>query len=285
MNINEINNPYEFYDLLLTKFNKFPGTCAFIQGLAYSLCNDPSQYKQEPLLAFLEENGKDKIAIFMTEPWPIVLYSEKNVSETEIEFICDFLIEKKLKIPAINAPITLSELFSEIWCKKNHCSKEKNIEMILYCLEEIKSIESTTGFLQIADSSMKNILIEWSEKFNQDLRLHMEKSYIEHHVDFVIKNKHAFVWIDNKVPVSMTFYERPFDQGVFIGYVYTPPQYRRKGYATNCVYQVSKNYLEKKYSFCSLFTDKKNPTTNDIYQRIGYQPITEYVNYNFLYDK
>ena len=283
MKLNEINDPLQFYKFLLKKYNNYPRKSAFIQGLAYSLYQDPHQYEHKPLLATVEENGEERITIFMTPPWPIILYSEHDVTENEVEFICDYLIKKKLKVNGVNAEAHLSEIFSDLWCKKNNCVKEKNIEMILYYLEKTKPINHSNGYLKIADISNRHLLIDWSIKFNRDLRLNMEKSYIEHHVDFVIRNNQAFVWIDNETPVSMVFYERPFTQGVFIGYVYTPAEQRKKGYATNCVYHASNHCLKSKFSFCSLFTDKENSTTNDIYQQIGYKPCAEYLYYNFTY--
>ena len=120
-------------------------------------------------------------------------------------------------------------------------------------------------------------------KFNESMQLDMKNSYIEHHVYNVLQTKNAFVWIDDNKPVCMVFGERPFEKGIFIGYVYTPPHLRNKGYATNCVSHVSRYYLEHGYEFCSLFTDKTNPTTNEIYQKIGYQPIENYLYYEFNY--
>jgi hypothetical protein len=33
--------------------------------------------------------------------------------------------------------------------------------------------------------------------------------------------------------------------------------------------------LEKGYSFCCLYTDLANPTSNSIYQKIGYRPVAD----------
>lgn len=64
-------------------------------------------------------------------------------------------------------------------------------------------------------------------------------------------------------------------RGVRITCVYTPPQFRRRGYASNLVAHLSQQLLDEGRSFCFLNTDLANPTSNSIYQKIGYQPTSD----------
>lgn len=48
-----------------------------------------------------------------------------------------------------------------------------------------------------------------------------------------------------------------------------------KGYASNMVAQVSKSILESGKEFCVLYADAANPTSNRIYQDIGYEIVAE----------
>ena len=74
----------------------------------------------------------------------------------------------------------------------------------------------------------------------------------------------------------------PTTSGIWIGPVYTPPAERNKGYATSLVARMSQQALDGGRKFCALFTDLSNPTSNAIYQRIGYRPICRYALYGFL---
>jgi len=40
--------------------------------------------------------------------------------------------------------------------------------------------------------------------------------------------------------------------------------------------------LDAGYHFCTLFTDLANPTSNHIYQAIGYQPVCDTDEYDYL---
>ncbi len=64
--------------------------------------------------------------------------------------------------------------------------------------------------------------------------------------------------------------------------VYTPPEHRQKGYATSCVAALSQNLLDSGCKYCFLFTDLANPTSNHIYHKIGYRPVSNWSNYSFV---
>jgi predicted GNAT family acetyltransferase len=68
---------------------------------------------------------------------------------------------------------------------------------------------------------------------------------------------------------------------VRIGPVYTPPEQRRRGYAGACVGALSQLLLAEGRDFCVLYTDTSNPTSNHVYQMLGYQPIMEASVYTF----
>jgi predicted GNAT family acetyltransferase len=67
-----------------------------------------------------------------------------------------------------------------------------------------------------------------------------------------------------------------------IGYVYSPPEWRGRGYATACVARVSQRVLDSGLQFCFLYTDLSNPTSNSIYRRLGYRPVYDVVAIGFL---
>ena len=57
--------------------------------------------------------------------------------------------------------------------------------------------------------------------------------------------------------------------------MYTPPELRGRGYATALVAQLSSQLLAEGRRFCFLYTDLANPTSNAIYERIGYVRVCE----------
>jgi predicted GNAT family acetyltransferase len=74
---------------------------------------------------------------------------------------------------------------------------------------------------------------------------------------------------------------RPTAHGIAVGMVYTPPEFRGRGYATSCVAQLSQQLLASGFEFCALYTDLANPISNHIYARIGYRPVADGIMYRF----
>jgi len=74
---------------------------------------------------------------------------------------------------------------------------------------------------------------------------------------------------------------RPTTNGTCINLVYTPPELRGRGYASACVAALSQRLLDSGYMFCCLFTDLSNPTSNHLYQRLGYTPVADFNEFVF----
>jgi GNAT superfamily N-acetyltransferase len=62
--------------------------------------------------------------------------------------------------------------------------------------------------------------------------------------------------------------------------VYTPPEYRRRGFASAVTAHVTRRLIEVG-ARVMLFTDAANPTSNSIYQAIGYRLVDELVEMRF----
>ena len=69
--------------------------------------------------------------------------------------------------------------------------------------------------------------------------------------------------------------------GIRINMVYTPPELRRRGCASACVGALSQAMLDAGRRFCFLYTDLANPTSNHIYQELGYRPVADADTYDF----
>ena len=66
-----------------------------------------------------------------------------------------------------------------------------------------------------------------------------------------------------------------------IGPVYTPPADRGRGYASNLVAATSQDVLDRGRRFCFLFTNVANPTSNKIYQALGYAVVCDVEQVHF----
>ena len=87
-----------------------------------------------------------------------------------------------------------------------------------------------------------------------------------------------WLWEDaDGVPVHLTAANLPANGVNRIGPVYTPVEHRGRGYASRAVAEVSRQLLDRGLR-CCLFTDQANPTSNKIYEAIGYRPVVDMVS-------
>lgn len=80
----------------------------------------------------------------------------------------------------------------------------------------------------------------------------------------------TYFWIRDTMPVCMAAQARPTANGLAINGVFTPAEHHCRGYASALVGAVSQMSLDSGKKFCTLYTDLDNPTSNSIYQKIGY---------------
>jgi len=66
-----------------------------------------------------------------------------------------------------------------------------------------------------------------------------------------------------------------------LGPVYTPPEHRRHGYASALTAAACRRALDSGARHLVLFTDLANPTSNEIYQRVGFRPVEDRLRVTF----
>jgi predicted GNAT family acetyltransferase len=93
-----------------------------------------------------------------------------------------------------------------------------------------------------------------------------------------IEGGRVFLWVDpDQTPVHVTAATMPTFGVSRIGPVYTPRAHRGRGVASRAVYEVSRLLIDSGERAC-LFTDQANPTSNRIYESLGYERLVDMAN-------
>ncbi|MEU7702572.1 GNAT family N-acetyltransferase [Streptomyces sp. NPDC039028] len=82
-------------------------------------------------------------------------------------------------------------------------------------------------------------------------------------------------------PVSMAAVSRTIEGQARVHLVYTPPAERGNGYAAGATDAVGRVAAARDATRILLFTDLSNPTSNALYQRLGYRPVTDHLGVEF----
>jgi predicted GNAT family acetyltransferase len=130
-----------------------------------------------------------------------------------------------------------------------------------------------SGQLRVAEEADRPIIAQWARAFRSGADPHNPADPDED-ARRRINGRSVFVSDDGR-PVSMAAWGGRTGRGVRVNFVYTPPEHRGRGVASACVADLTQHLLTEGHAFCCLFTDLANPTSNRIYQRIGYQPVCD----------
>lgn len=84
----------------------------------------------------------------------------------------------------------------------------------------------------------------------------------------------CWLWTVDGVPVSFANRHRVVDGVSRIGPVYTPPGLRGRGYGSAATAAAARHILDEGAVPC-LYTDLANPTSNKIYQALGFYPVLD----------
>ena len=171
------------------------------------------------------------------------------------------------------------EAFVQVWQTLTGQSYQREVELRIYQLERVEPVAPASGYLRLATEDDRPLLLRWFTAFNFEIDGVVNEE-IKRRVDVELKRQSTYLWEDG-VPVSMAGGRQFSPTAARIAPVYTPPEYRRKGYATACVAALSQKLLDQGCDRCFLFTDLANPTSNRIYQQVGYRPICDWHEYSF----
>jgi predicted GNAT family acetyltransferase len=88
------------------------------------------------------------------------------------------------------------------------------------------------------------------------------------------------LWVVDEQPVSMAYASVANGAVTRISGVWTPPVLRGNGYASAVVAALSNDRMDRG-EHCMLYTDLANPTSNAIYQALGYRRVGDSVTIRF----
>lgn len=148
----------------------------------------------------------------------------------------------------------------------------------LYVLGRLALAEGVPGSLRRADQSERDLVITWWTEFQTETGLPAED--VSPGVDQAMSAGRLFVWDDGGAR-CVARATTPLGGISRIGAVYTPPTFRRRGYAAACVGAISQWVSDEEQANCILYTQLANPTSNAVYQRLGFVAVSELLAYRF----
>lgn len=252
-----------------------------ILGIAGTLRDHPAVYQDPPYLAIVRDPGAVRLVALRTPPWNLVL--SECATLDAVGLVVDDLVGGA-KLPGVLGPTETAGAFAQRWSAATGCRAVIDVAERIFRLSRVIPPSPPDGMWRLASGGDRRLIGDWllafsaealpSEPRPQDLY-----AVVDRWVERV--GRTMYLWEADGRVVSMVGVSSPTPHGIRVGPVYTPPNERGRGYASALTAAASQDQLDAGRAFCFLFTDLANPTSNHIYQEIGYEPVSDVNMYRF----
>lgn len=244
-------------------------------GLVLGLLASPPATTTAPPTWVSVDAPDGPIAVAMrTPPFNMLL---AVAPESAIGPLVDELALRGGELPGVTGPAPAARAFAQRWSQVRGMATTVTMQQGLYELTKVVPPDPRApGALRFAMADDVDLVASWMTGFAGDAGLPAhEREALRKTAAGRVAGGGLFVWEHEGAPVSMASLQGATRHGIRVSFVYTPPQRRGRGYASACVAAVSEHALASGKRFCTLYTDLANPTSNAIYQRVGYRRIGE----------
>jgi predicted GNAT family acetyltransferase len=250
-----------------------------ILGIAGTIRDAPDRYPVRNLW-LVRDGGAVVGAALRTPPYNLILARPR--SPHALAALAEAVAGEEL--PGVVGSEPEVHEFAGLWCRQTSAPSRTSMRQGVYALEHVEPLPAVPGSARVATADDLDLLLRWWIAFGDEV-LH-EGGPGREDAEKNVRHKlfsptgGFLLWEDASETVSLAGWGGPTPNGIRVGPVYTPPDLRGRGYATALTAELSRRLLDGRLfeggrRFCFLYTDLANPTSNAIYERIGYRRVAE----------
>ena len=239
---------------------------------------DQRQARPEPGLYWSVLDGPDVVGFALQSPRHFFA-TVTPLPPHAVACLVDALAAAVPDLPGINGEACTVAAIGGHW------SERADVEVVpleahrLYRLDRAPAVADAPGALRTATVDDEDLLVAWAGAFLTEIGLPYPGDIAEA-TRQRIADRGLWVW-DDDGPACAVGATLPISGVSRIHYVYSPPERRRRGYATAAVASVSAHLLAAEAATCVLYAQLTNPTANRLYRAVGYRVASEILFYRF----
>jgi len=232
---------------------------------------------RQPVMLTVHDGAELVGAVLRTPPYPLILNA---LPANSVEQAVTALRELDPEAPGAIGPREVTETFADAWAQHTGATWHLVRKSRLYRLGELAAPD-TTGAARVATADDLPVLAPWLDAFRHETHGDEQSVAAEHLRASLARGDGFLLWEVDGIPVSWAKASAPRQGMSRIAPVYTPPEHRAHGYGSAVTAAASRWALDQGVTALLLFTDLANPTSNSIYQKIGYRPVLDTVELTF----
>ncbi len=239
-----------------------------------------NRFGNDSLLVTLWDAGAPVGAALQTPPYPLAC---NGIPENFHPALAAELARVRPELNGARGRRERALAFAAAWHAETRRSGTVSTHERLYRLDTLKPPSGVSGEDREATHADTALLVDWTEHFFVETFGHRrDEAAGQRFVDNAAAVGDRFVlWIDDGVPVSMAMLRAPSAGVSRIGPVFTPQASRGRGYGSAVTSAAAHLARRDGVDDVVLFADLTNPTSNGIYQRIGFVAVSDSVRIDF----
>jgi predicted GNAT family acetyltransferase len=241
-------------------------------GLLRRLVDTPDAFGSEVTMIAGERSGRPVAFVLMTGGHPAQVTGFAEPERIGFGDLVRAMLDAGRRAPGVNGARHVSEPFARAWGDVAGAEVAVRRDLRAFELRAVRRPATPPGAFRTASAAHTDVLERWSVAFADDIGEALSPEQASETVARMLPHHDLAVWEQDGAAVSMAAVVRRTPWSSSIAYVYTPPALRGRGFASAVVAELSQRELDAGQSWCSLFTDAANSTSNHIYTDIGYQP-------------
>jgi uncharacterized protein len=217
-----------------------------------------------------------------TSPWPLQV---SRGPAAAVRALARHLATRASDLAGVIGPVPSAEAFTRAWTAATGADARPGMASRSFACEQVRPPTGVAGALRGAEHADRDLLLAWlpafqSEALPNDPALDFGP-VVDRWIDASPAQGGFWLWEAGGQVTSLCGTTGATPNGIRILSVYTPPHLRGRGYASGLVAAVTQAELDRGRRLVFLSTDLSNPTSNRIYQAIGYRAVGDERSFRF----
>ncbi|MFD5265217.1 GNAT family N-acetyltransferase [Streptomyces sp. NPDC058335] len=208
--------------------------------------------------------------------------SVTSLTPEQADALAAHLVALGHSLPWVTADDSTATAFAEAWQRHTGATPSPRVRLHLYRLGALTPPEPVpAGRGRLVGEREHEHLMGWCREFAADVGEDVTIDADSWGGTRFAEKRYTYWETPDGTPVSMAGANPLVGGQVRVDPVYTPAHLRGRGYAGAVTVEVSRAALAAGAKEVVLYTNAANPTSNALYQRLGYVRVTDFVVYDF----
>lgn len=269
-------DPDAFLAAAAPLLSRNPASQAFLTSICAGWRARPEAYATGAYAATFRD-GNDLGLALRRAAGPMIV--ENSSARAARAFALD-VPEALRDVAGVHGEAPACEAFATAWCARFGLAWRLGMRLRHHMLMQMADVPAASGIMRVAATDDLPWLEAMSLAFAAEAGVPDSRETILDGVRQRVPLRRYRIWEDER-PVAFAGWS-PAEAGARIAPVWTDPNARGRGYGTALTAALSRELLDAGRHPLFLFTDLANPTSNAIYARIGFRPVSDVVRLDFV---